>query len=87
MSTTRGASPLGLLIAKFRGDRSRREYGEVLGVSATAVYKYESGGAVPAWRALAAITRDADLTPDQRAAFFDLILKTVPPDTSNRPPT
>ncbi len=74
----RKASPLGLLIRGFRRDRSRREYGEELGVSGSAVWKYERGSAVPVWAVLAAMTADAGLSDDQRAALFDLILQTVP---------
>ncbi len=74
----RRTTPLGLLISRFRGDRSRREYGETLGVSGQAVLKYERGAAVPSWSVLAAITADAGLSQDERAALFDLILQTVP---------
>jgi len=67
----------GLLVRTLRGKRSRPKYGAAIGVSYSAVRKYETGEALPTWSVIAAMARDAGMDSDERLAFLDLILATA----------
>ena len=73
------------MITGFRGDRSMIRYAEILGVSRTAVHKYEHGVIMPRWAILALIIDDANLSNEARAAFLDLVLLSGENDSRNRP--
>ena len=65
---------IGQVIRSFRGERSRRAYGEEIGVSHVAVRGFELGEYVPRWAITRAIIDEAGLSDDERHAFLDLLL-------------
>lgn len=72
-----GQTGIGMLIRRFRGGRSRSVYAESIGVSTTAVFKYERGDFLPALPTVGRIASDAMLTETERRAFLDLLLDTA----------
>ena len=65
---------LGLVIRGLRRGRSRNQYGAAVGVTYSAVRKYEHGQTLPGWDTCEAIIVEASMSDRERHAFLDLIL-------------
>lgn len=65
---------VGMLIRRFRGDRSMRAYGSAIGVSYVAVRAFERGQYLPKLATVGRIAIDAGLSEAERRAFLDMLL-------------